>query len=127
MRPILACITPQPHCANIISAAKMMAERLGCRLYVLTALPLKQSAHDRAESLKILKSISDSCDVDVIIRYSDKPEIGLSLQARELNPRHIFIGEDSGFLNKFLAHYKEAPISIVSKNVVFTVPKIKGA
>lgn len=127
MRPILACITPQPHCANIITAAKTMAERLNCKLFVLTALPLKEQAESRAENLKILKSISDSCDVDIIIRYSDKPEIGLSLQAKELKPLHIFIGEDNGFLNKFLAHYNEAPVSVVSKNVVFTVPQTKGA
>lgn len=126
-RHILACITPQLHCKNIISAAQLMAQGLGATLCVVTVLPIKEKAKARAEKLKTLKSISDECKVDIMIRYSDNPEVSIAAQAKQIKPLHVFMGEDNGFLTKFLSHYNQAPVSIVSKQVIFTVPQIKGA
>jgi K+-sensing histidine kinase KdpD len=129
-RPILACITAQPHCENIVSAAKKLALELSTDLYIVTVLPVKETAQERAQKLKCLKNISKKLDVDIIIRYSDNPASSVAAQARMCQPMHIFIGEDNGFLNKLFSKYNKAPISIVSKSIVFTVPmaeETKGA
>ncbi len=129
-RPILACITPQAHCISIIEAAKLIAQELDTRLCVVTVLPVKESATLRAQKLKTLKSISKMCDVDITIRFSDNAYISIATQAYECNPMHVFMGEDNGFLNKFLSVYNQSPVSVVSQSMVFTVPstdEIKGA
>lgn len=129
-KPILALITAQPHCVNIIEAAKLMAQGLNRKLCVVTVLPRRELAADRAEKLKTLKAISEISDVDIIIRYSDNPPASAATQAFESEPLHIFMGEDNGFLSEFLSFYNGAPVSVVSKKIIFTVPsgpKIKGA
>ena len=129
-RPILACITAQPHCERIVNTAKKLALSLSTDLYVVTVLPIKETAQERAMKLKCLKEISENMDVDIIIRYSDNPVTSVAAQAKLCQPLHIFIGEDNGFLNTLFLEYNKAPISVVSKNIVFTIPapeEIKGA
>ncbi len=121
-KPILACITAQPHCAKIIGDAKMMAERLQTELIVATVQPIKATAEERANSFKALKQLSLECGVDIVIRYSNTPAESLAKQARECEPIHIFMGENNGFINRFISLYSEAPISVVSQNMVFTLP-----
>ncbi len=121
-RPVLACITAQPHCTGIVNAAKRLAEQLECELVVVTVQPQKADAESRAESVKCLKKISNECDVDIIIRYSDNPAASIATQAAECDPVHIFMGEDNGFLCEFSKLYGVAPISIVADNVLFTIP-----
>ena len=121
-RPILACITAQHHCIGIVTAAKNMAQQLETELVVVTAQPLKTDAENRAKSVKCLKEISDECDVDIVVRYSDNPAASIAAQAVETEPMHIFIGEDNGFLHKFRSLYGFAPISVVANRVVCTIP-----
>ena len=121
-RPILACITAQPSCENVINTAKLMAERLETELIVVTAQPLKADAEERSQAVKELKRLSEICDVDIVVRYGDNTAQSIAAHAAKCNPLHIFIGEDNGFLSKFLSLYREAPVSTVQKEIVFTVP-----
>ena len=121
-KPILACITAQEHCAKIIGAAKIMAERLNTELIVATVLPIKATAQERAQNFKCLKQLSLDCGVDIVVRYSDTPAESLAKQAKECSPLHIFMGENNGFINRFVSLYSVTPISVVSRTMVFTLP-----
>ena len=121
-KPIMACITAQPHCEEIVNSALKLSKQLEVPLEVVTVLPIKDSATGRATSLKCLKKISEECNVKITIIYSDNPAVSLAKEAAELKPLHIFIGEDSGFLTSFRRLYKSSPISMVSAGVLCTIP-----
>ena len=121
-KAIMACITAQPHCTEIVNSALKLSKQLEVPLAVVTVLPIKDSATGRASSLKCLKKISEECNVKITIIYSDNPAVSLAKEAAEGKPLHIFIGEDGGFLNGFRRLYKSSPISMVSGGVLCTVP-----
>ncbi len=121
-KPIMACITAQPHCEKIVKAALKLSKQLNKNVIVLTVLPIKDTAENRAAALKSLKLISDSCGVNITIIYSDNPAMTIAAQASIYKPIHIFTGEDSGFLKSFCKYYKSSPISVVVDGVFCTVP-----
>lgn len=119
--PILAYITPQLQSIRTVETAKSMAKRLGTQPMVVTVLPLKAEASERARSVKCLKQISEICRVDVTVRYSDSPESSIASQIAESNPRHVFMVEDGRLLANNLGLYDLVPISVVTEKSVFTV------
>lgn len=121
-KSIMACITAQPHCVEIVNSALKLSKQLEVPLSVVTALPVKDSAEGRAIALKCLNKISEECGVNITIIYSDNPPLSLANEAIERKPIHIFIGEDSGFLKSFRRIYNASPISIVASGVICTIP-----
>lgn len=121
-KSIMACITAQTHCVEIVNSALKLSKQLEVPLSVLTVLPIKDNAESRALSLKCLKKISEECNVKITIIYGDNPPRCLAKEAAEKNPLHIFIGEDSGFLKEFRRLYHCSPISMVTSGVVCTIP-----
>ena len=121
-QPILACITAQEHCVNIVDAAKQMANNLKAPLIVATCQPIKCDAKRRSEDLKILNEISKKCDVQITICYGEDAASVIAAQAKKLIPLHIFLGKDNGFLTEFRKEYSLAPVSIVTDNVLCTIP-----
>ena len=125
-RPILAIITVKTDCISVINTAKFIAEKQNRKLCVLAVLPRKEEASVRSETLKFLKAISQTLDVDIVIRYSNNLAISAAAHAKQCNPVHIFLENDNMFLENFMAIYNSAPISVVSNSFVIT-RSIKGA
>ena len=94
-RPILAIITVKTDCISVINTAKFIAEKQNRKLCVLAVLPRKEEALVRAETLKFLKAVSQTLDVDIVIRYSDNLAISAAAHAKQCNPVHIFLENDS--------------------------------
>ena len=121
-KPIMACITAQPHCTEIVKSALKLGKQLNAPVFVVTALPIKDNANERASALKSLNKISEDCGVKITIIYTNTPVLSLAKEAREKNPVHIFIGEDCGFLKDFRKLYRSSPITMVASGVVCTIP-----
>ena len=68
---IVACVTAQISCEKIISAAMDLSKKLNCKLIVVTVQKAKEDAKIRANSLKILNTLSKitGCNIDIV--YGD--------------------------------------------------------
>ncbi len=121
-KSVLACITPQAHCKEIIHTAKQMANRLSAEILVVTVLPTKETAENRSKGIKVLKQLSEECNVEISLIYSDTPAISIAALAENIKPIHMFMGEDNGFLSNIRNLYGFSPISIVSKGIFCTIP-----
>lgn len=122
--PVVACITAQLSCKNIIEAGKELANKLNCGLTVVTIQRREEDAERRARDLKILDTLSKICDSDISIIYSNNPVVSLSSFVNKCNPCHILIGNpnsESSFFNDFLAAVS-APVSVVNNKILYTIP-----
>lgn len=123
--PVVACITAQLSCKNIIEAGRELAEKLNCGLTVVTIQKREEDAERRARDLKILDSLSKLCDCDISIIYSNTPVTSLSSYVNKINPCHILIGNpnsESSFFNNFIAAVNSAPVSVVNNKILYTIP-----
>ena len=124
-RNVIACVTAQISCKEIINAALKLAKQIGANLIVVTAQKDKEKANKRACDLKVLNKLSSitGCDIDII--YSENPTIALVSYVDKLNPYHIFIGmptADRAFYNYFANEYNSVPISIDNTKNSSSVP-----
>ena len=116
-RNVVACVTAQLSCKEIINSASKLAERIGGKLIVVTSQKDKMEAHRRACDLKVLNELSCTTGYDIDIIYSENPTFALVSYIKKLKPYHIFIGNpkvDKTFYNYFINEYNSVPISIVN-------------
>lgn len=114
---IIACVTAQISCKEIIIAAAELSKLTNSNLIVLTSQKLKVDAKRRANDLKVLNKLSRITGYDINIIYSDNPTSALISYINKFNPYHIFIGSpkiDKTFYNNFIKEYASVPISIVN-------------
>lgn len=121
---IIACVTAQISCENIISAAKDLSKKLNCNLCVVTVQRAKEDAKVRANSLKILNKLSKITDCSIDIVYGDNPTKALISYIKKLSPQHIFIGNpnpNTSFYKEFISNLPW-PISVVTETTFYTIP-----
>ena len=121
---IIACVTAQISCKNIISAALDLSNKLKCNLLVVTVQKTKEDAKVRANSLKILNTLSKitGCNIDIV--YSENPNAALVAYINKLSVQHIFIGNpnpNTNFYKEFISALS-LPISVVTETTVYTIP-----
>lgn len=121
---IVACVTAQISCEKIISAALDLSKKLNCNLTVVTVQKAKEDAKIRANSLKILNTLSKitGCNIDIV--YGDNPKNALVSYIHKLSPQHIFIGNpdpNTSFYKEFISALPW-PISVVNETTVYTIP-----
>ncbi len=121
---IVACVTAQISCEKIIGAALDLSKKLNCKLYVVTVQKAKEDAKIRANSLKILNTLSKitGCSIDIV--YGDNPKNALVSYIHKLSPQHIFIGNpnpNTSFYQEFISSLPW-PISVVTETTVYTIP-----
>ncbi len=124
-RNIVACVTAQISCKEIIYAASKLAKLIDANLIVVTSQKDKAEAKCRANDLKVLNKLSHitGCDIDII--YSENPTTALVSYINKLKPYHIFIGSpkvDRTFYNYFVNNSNSVPISIVNTKNTCSVP-----
>ena len=122
-KKIMAFITAQEHCINIVNAAEVFANNLDCELLVVTVQPLKCEAKIRAGAVKCLENIVKQCNIPITVCYSNNPAKSLAAIARKEKPIHIFTGDGGTFLNQFRMLHSAAPISVIlNQKTVCTIP-----
>lgn len=121
---IVACVTAQISCEKIIGAALDLSKKLNCKLHIVTVQKAKEDAKIRANSLKILNTLSKitGCSIDIV--YGDNPKNALVSYIHKLSPQHIFIGNpnpNTSFYQEFISSLPW-PISVVTETTVYTIP-----
>ena len=122
---VVACVTAQIRCKEIINAASRVAKQIGANLIVVTAQKDKVEASRRAHELKVFNNLSRITGYDIDIIYSENPTMALVSYINKLNPCHIFIGSpkvDRTFYDYFINKYNSVPISIVDTKNSCSVP-----
>ena len=122
---IVACVTAQISCKEIIIAAANLSKLTDANLIVVTSQKLKTDAKKRANDLKVLNKLSRITGYDINIIYSDNPTTSLVSYINKFNPYHIFIGSpkiDKTFYNNFIKEYTTVPISIVNTKNAQSIP-----
>lgn len=122
---VIACITAQEACLNIINAAKKMAEKLGSGVKIVTVQPKTVDANTRAADLKCLYTLANasSCNIDII--YSEDITSALSSYISKQSACHIYIGTpdiSSTFFKQFMKCEYNVPISVVNSKIIYTLP-----
>ncbi|HHW45700.1 MAG TPA: hypothetical protein GXX17_02170 [Clostridiales bacterium] len=126
---VLACVTAQMSCERIINAAKKMASRMDAELEVITIQPKKQTAENRARDMKCLYNLSRKTGSEIIIYYSDNPVKSIVKHAMDKKVFHIFTGKpdsNNEFVGKLSMVLNHIPISMVTEDIVFTIPAVSG-
>ena len=120
---IVAAVTPQLECENIIETAKEFAERMNAELLVVTIQPKKATATKRSQDIKALTALASRTTMPITVRYSDYPAISVATAVSEQNTLHIFTGSpgNTDFIKKLSALCANIPISVVVGRSAYNV------
>lgn len=115
---VLVCVTPQESSKNLIEAGRVLAEKNGAELQVITVLPLDgKTQQDFPKMLdSLFQTVLDSKG-EMAVYFSDDPALTIAAHMAKTKPMVLVVGFPGEKSNKFvsLIHMlmPETPISMV--------------
>lgn len=126
-RPVLVCVTAQSSCDVLIEKGRVIAEKLGVPLEVVSVQPVDMTALQRADALDTLYAVSKKSCADIVVYYNNDPAGTISLHAKRSKACYIVTGLpkslSSGFVSKLKLMLKDIPIISVDESYIFSTPQ----
>lgn len=88
---VAVCVTGQRGCDRLIRAGRELADRLGGRLVVMSALPRLYDA-ETARVLEYLYSCSTGADAEMLVMYTSHPMEALTDGFKKQGVGHVLLG-----------------------------------
>ena len=89
---VAVCVTGQRDCDRLIRAGRELADRLGCGLVVMSALP-RLYDEETAKVLEYLYSTSVKADAQMLVMYTDRPMEALMDAFGKHNVGRVVLGD----------------------------------
>ncbi len=129
-RPVLVCVTAQSSCDVLVEKGRVIAEKLGAPLEVVSVQSVDMTALQRADALDTLYAISKKSSADIVVYYNNDPAETVSLHAKRSKACYIITGlpriSSNGFASKLKSMLKDIPVIAVDENYVFSDYQIRG-
>ena len=120
-RTVLVCGTPQQSSENLVRAGKILSDKLGARLEVVTVLPVAKNDNPiNPEIIEMLYQSAKSHGGDLSVYFSDDPIITVSAHIAKKKPLTIVVGFPGANSNNFISTIHlllpDIPISMIDKD-----------
>lgn len=89
---VAVCVTNQRDCDRLIKAGRDLADKLGCDLAVMSALPRLYDG-ETAKVLEYLYSCSAQAGAEMLVMYTDKPMEALLNALSKRGVAHVILGQ----------------------------------
>lgn len=118
-KTVLVCITPQESSKQLVKAGKVIADKHGAKLEVVSVLPFQQNGQYKIESdiVEKLYQTAVSQKGEMAVYFSDDPILTVSAHIARKKPLTIVVGFPGEKSNNFISGIHllvpEVPISMV--------------
>ena len=118
-KTVLVCITPQESSKTLVKTGKVLADKHGAKLEVVSVLPFQQNGQYKIESdiVEKLYQTAMSENGEMAVYFSDDPILTVSAHIAKRKPLTIVVGfpgeKSNGFISMIHLLLPDVPISMV--------------
>ena len=117
-RTVLVCVTAQQSSEALVKAGKVLSDKMGAELEVVSVLPLAKSENPvNPEILEMLYQTAQKEGGEMAVYFSDEPTITVCAHIAKRKPLTIVTGFPGANSNNFIATIHlllpELPISMI--------------
>ena len=118
-KTVLVCITPQESSKTLVKTGKVLADKHGAKLEVVSVLPFQQNGQYKIESdiVEKLYQTAISENGEMAVYFSDDPILTVSAHIAKRKPLTIVVGfpgeKSNGFISMIHLLLPDVPISMV--------------
>ena len=118
-KTVLVCITPQESSKTLVKTGKVLADKHGAKLEVVSVLPFQQNGQYKIESdiVEKLYQTAISENGEMAVYFSDDPILTVSAHIAKKKPLTIVVGfpgeKSNGFISMIHLLLPDVPISMV--------------
>lgn len=124
-KTVLVCITPQESSKELVKAGKVLADKHGAKLEVVSVLPFQQNGQYKIESdiIEKLYQTAISEKGEMAVYFSDDPILTVSAHIAKKKPLTIVVGfpgeKSNNFISTIHLLLPDVPISMVGTDGLF--------
>ncbi len=120
-RIVLVCVTAQESSENLVKAGKLLSDRYGAALEVVSVLPISKNENPaQPEILEKLYQTAKSEGGDMAVYFSDDPIITVSAHIAKRKPLTLVVGfpgeKSNNFISTIHLLLPDIPISMIAKD-----------
>ena len=118
-KTVLVCITPQESSKTLVKTGKVLADKHGAKLEVVSVLPFQQNGQYKIESdiVEKLYQTAISENGEMAVYFSDDPILTVSAHIAKRKPLTIVVGfpgeKSNNFISMIHLFVPDVPISMV--------------
>ncbi len=118
-KTVLVCITPQESSKILVKTGKVLADKHGAKLEVVSVLPFQQNGQYKIESdiVEKLYQTAISENGEMAVYFSDDPILTVSAHIAKRKPLTIVVGfpgeKSNNFISMIHLFVPDVPISMV--------------
>lgn len=118
-KTVLVCITPQESSKVLVKAGKVLADKHGAKLEVVSVLPFQQNGQYKIESdiVEKLYQTAISEKGEMAVYFSDDPILTVSAHIAKRKPLTLVVGfpgeKSNNFISMIHLFVPDVPISMV--------------
>ena len=118
-KTVLVCITPQESSKALVKAGKVLADKHGAKLEVVSVLPFQQNGQYKIESdiVEKLYQTAISEKGEMAVYFSDDPILTVSAHIAKRKPLTLVVGfpgeKSNNFISMIHLFVPDVPISMV--------------
>ncbi len=118
-KTVLVCITPQESSKTLVKTGKVLADKHGAKLEVVSVLPFQQNGQYKIESdiVEKLYQTAISENGEMAVYFSDDPILTVSAHIAKRKPLTIVVGfpgeKSNNFISMIHLFVPDVPVSMV--------------
>ena len=118
-KTVLVCITPQESSKTLVKTGKVLADKHGAKLEVVSVLPFQQNGQYKIESdiVEKLYQTAMSENGEMAVYFSDDPILTVSAHIAKRKPLTIVVGfpgeKSNNFISMIHLFVPDVPVSMV--------------
>lgn len=118
-KTVLVCITPQESSKKLVKTGKVLADKHGAKLEVVSVLPFQQNGQYKFESdiVEKLYQTAISENGEMAVYFSDDPILTVSAHIAKIKPLTIVVGfpgeKSNNFISMIHLFVPDVPVSMV--------------
>lgn len=118
-KTVLVCITPQESSKKLVKTGKVLADKHGAKLEVVSVLPFQQNGQYKIESdiVEKLYQTAISENGEMAVYFSDDPILTVSAHIAKRKPLTIIVGfpgeKSNNFISMIHLFVPDVPVSMV--------------
>ena len=118
-KTVLVCITPQESSKKLVKTGKVLADKHGAKLEVVSVLPFQQNGQYKIESdiVEKLYQTAISENGEMAVYFSDDPILTVSAHIAKRKPLTIIVGfpgeRSNNFISMIHLFVPDVPVSMV--------------
>ena len=127
-KTVLVCITPQESSKTLVKTGKVLADKHGAKLEVVSVLPFQQNGQYKIESdiVEKLYQTAVSQNGEMAVYFSDDPILTVSAHMARKKPLTLVVGfpgeKSNNFISAIHLFVPDVPISMVdTQGIIYNI------